>query len=794
MLRVATTIVVSAALSVAARSSASVINEQPFGAYVIGDYVSGLGVGDFNADGFVDLVLDGGSIAYGPTRERLQNPLSTVQGRVLGVVDLNSDGTSDIVLSNFILLGRANALPQIVPLSDAVASQADLVHVVKDGPSQPVQVLYAQWHTFRVATISSDLGVADTYARLGTGLITDLASGDLNGDRHTDVVVTYGEIGQIQIFLGQGNGRFTRLDSIAFPNFPWAAAVWDLDRDGRGELVLAERFSYELAIYRFGQSLRLISRCPLPALPNHISSADLDGDGWLDLYGPSYERSVWIALNDGQGGVRAQQSAPVGAFIETVAAADFDADGHVDLAVAPPLQIAFASGPAAYDFGSRLTRVGYHPRARVGSALVNLQDGGPADLVSLAGGYYTPLTLSFHQLLPDLSAVRYLEFTLAISAEKIRAEDLESDGDIDLVLIPEFCYNPCAVQSYINDGGREFHPGPVSLLDPVEFSDSMNIQLGHFNNDEYADLAAFDHFGKITLFTGQSNASFQPVAELEVPQNYDIFVQDLDGDGRDDILATDLPDVRFHKRVGPFAFAPAVSHKVGTEHDDVVALADMNGDGLSDLIASTAVFAGFGGGNFHSERLFVPSSPLLITDVDGDGDLDYLGAGSLLIWEDGVPIVERPLPAASVNNAAGLTDVDADGLPDLVQAHGSWVGVARARRDLDPLDGLRLLYLGYVYSNYPERSHRFYISAATPQVRRTFDLQLVALPQSDMVWSYSGDEWHLGLSPFSVQATVIRAEPWAFEFWTPELPTYTTSFYLLLRDRTNGEISWVRAR
>lgn len=172
-----------------------------------------------------------------------------------------------------------------------------------------------------------------------------IAQGDLDGDGDPDIVVVGGVDG-FRVFLNDGFGRFIPglRGSAAYPN---CVATGDVDGDGDIDIVVGSGPTVlnAPAVAVFLNRGYGIFDGPIVAstqsVPVDIALADLDGDGDLDVaYAPRgpaepYGRTEILTLvNDGKGGLLRGSAIPVPYYPHTVAAADLDGDGDLDLATA----------------------------------------------------------------------------------------------------------------------------------------------------------------------------------------------------------------------------------------------------------------------------------------------------------------------------------------------------------------------------------------------------------------------------------------------------------------------------
>jgi FG-GAP-like repeat len=180
-----------------------------------------------------------------------------------------------------------------------------------------------------------------------------VTAGDFNGDGKLDLVVTGNTNAALQIALGNGDGTFkTQTLPIAIPASlsPCGAAVGDLNRDGKADLVVTGPGLDTVAVLigngdgtfqpaRTFAVLRLPSEISPTDSDAPIALGDLNGDGILDIA----TASGTILLGDGTGGFPTRKDYVTGAS-GSVMIADYDGDGKAD--------ILFGNGNPLYLSGS----------------------------------------------------------------------------------------------------------------------------------------------------------------------------------------------------------------------------------------------------------------------------------------------------------------------------------------------------------------------------------------------------------------------------------------------------------
>jgi large repetitive protein len=178
----------------------------------------------------------------------------------------------------------------------------------------------------------------------GTGTVS-LTVADLNNDGKLDYVTANQGNNTVGVFLGNGDGTFKAMSSISVACNPVRVAVGDFNGDGKPDLAVSapgcSPGTNGVAILlgngdgTFTAKGTLISTL---ANPESAVVGDFNGDGKLDLAvvdrGASTD-SVFFFFGNGDGTFHTPVSVSLGvlAAANQIVAADFNKDGHLDVAV-----------------------------------------------------------------------------------------------------------------------------------------------------------------------------------------------------------------------------------------------------------------------------------------------------------------------------------------------------------------------------------------------------------------------------------------------------------------------------
>jgi len=618
-----------------------------------------------------------------------------VQGsaRAIASGDVDGDGTPDLVVAH----GEVEGVPESV----------DVVSVLLN-------------------TGGGNFDQARTYS--AGKAQRSVALGDLDGDDWLDIVVTNHASGELRILYNQGDGTFAAPVPVAVAPSPEAAVIADLDGDQKADIAVTDRAAAARVLLNLG-SRTFAAPVSYGAAPDPLLAAAYDSVAAIDFNGDQrpdllVARNARVLMNQGNGTFAAPvtlAAAPGGDGFP----ADFDGDGKTDVGLAGPEGVAIRFSNGDGTFSARSDRA--HPLSTACLPVAADVDGdGDTDVLGAdLFAEEAPLNPAF----PDggrRPTVVSGTLTLALNAgdgsffgetntvvrggaHGIAAADLNGDGRVDLATAAHTKPNGAGFVAYALHEGAGVMSAPVLLASGGLAPSAVGI--GDLNADGRPDLTVCNAGtdaapSNVGVLLASAAGGFAPVKVLDgVPGTTRVFHGRFDADPRPDLLASGEQDTYLIANLGDGNFAPPVR----VEIPNVMHVADFDGDGDTDLVATVGTWAvhvrmNRGDGTFEEPisvavfwrpnwRTFAVSSG----DFDGDGNPDVLvssGLGDILtdpdstgtIFEDaqlsvfpsrgdgtfGEPFVSTPtLPRNARPTTIASGDFDGDGHLDVVAGAGA---------------------------------------------------------------------------------------------------------------------------
>jgi hypothetical protein len=432
---------------------------------------------------FVDVASRAGLVhpsVYGDV-ERKRFIIET-NGAGVAFFDADNDGWVDALVLNGTRLEDGTRVEKAWPPGEAPVSH--LYHNNHDG-------------TFRDVTAASGLSK--------TGWASSVCVGDYDNDGWLDLFITY--YGQNVLYHNRGQGRFE--DVTAEAGLPTTGVRWgsgcsfiDYDRDGKLDLFVANYLSFDLQkAPQPGEGTSCLWKgipvnCGPKGLPTDTNllfhnegggrfrdvsvasgiakvtgrysmtaaAADLDGDGWTDLY-VACDSTAAIYYHNNHDGTFTDLAVPSGVAYDEdgraqagmgLALGDFDGDGLLDL-----FKTHFADDiPALYrnlgrgQFEDVASASGLGVRNRYvewGAGMPDLDNDGRPDLFYATGNVYPEIERHFAQyphkgpkvifrnrdglVFDDVTAASGPGAVAPHSSRGAAFGDFDNDGDLDVLVM-----------------------------------------------------------------------------------------------------------------------------------------------------------------------------------------------------------------------------------------------------------------------------------------------------------------------------------------------------------------------
>jgi hypothetical protein len=511
---------------------------------------------------------------------------------------------------------------------------------------------------------------------LPTGGVDPLsvAVGDFTGRGLSDLVVTNkgfsdGTSRGVSVLLGNGDGTFQAARALDGGPSPFAVAVGDFDGDGTLDLAVThagEEPSHlntvSILLGNGDGTFRQAEDLQVGTDPRSIAVADFNGDGHLDLVtANASSNTVSVLLGNGNGTFRPAVNLPVGSLPDAVAVGNFN--GH--------LGIVTANEPIG-------------------------EDGSVSLLLGNGDGTFQPavtLGLGNAGSRPAARSIAVAALTGNGSADIVTANDSDNGGTVSV---------------FLGNGDGTFQPAVTYPVVTAPFSNPLSLAVGDFHGNGRPDLIVGNvtfgsgrgNLDQLFLFAGNGDGSFQaPVAIDGGMLPIAMAVGHFTSDGNLDLAVANAAggDVTILLGHGHGTFNSAPDFPAGAGAFSIAA-GDFTGTGVLDLVTANtrndtiSILFGKGDGTFQAPVTYatghLPES-VAVADLTGNGIQDIIvasagtgtdGTISVLLGNgDGTfqaPITFDPGLRFFFPKSVAVGEFDGDGLRDLAVSYDGAAGEA----------------------------------------------------------------------------------------------------------------------
>ena len=401
----------------------------------------------------------------------------------------------------------------------------------------------------------------------------------------------------------------------------------DFNGDGLVDLAVANDAGISILLNEFGDFPTNVFSSLAVSGPQHLLAEDFDSDGNLDLAFELPNGQIGVSLGNGDGTLSTVIVSPVGAELYSIAAADFNGDGQLDLA-APALnlqevRILLGNGDGSFSSGSILS--GSLDYRALELTVLDFDDDGNLDL-AWRSRFSDDSILVFGDGTGDFDGIQNI--FVGSGHLGLAAEDTDGDGVSDLAIATTAGRR---INVVFGNSDRSFDNRQLS--NQVHGGTVRNLSFSDIDLDGIADLT-FSSFSDFNVLAGRGDGRFVDVFEYQIGSTDELADFNND-DGALDVYRAFGSTGRTALNNGDGTFPQRVS--VFTQREPAAVLsADFDRDGISDLLI-------FGTNFFHpfSDGVFVFRG-------QADGNFEEVDTGI----------------ARTLLNSGATGDFNGDGLPD----------------------------------------------------------------------------------------------------------------------------------
>ncbi|CAF0957422.1 unnamed protein product [Adineta steineri] len=606
----------------------------------------------------MSIIMNYGNGSFGQQKKYSTGSNSFPTSIVMG--DLNNDNRNDFVITNKqddsigIFLGfDYTSFQNEITYSINNTQGAEAVTVSDFNNDKYLDIAVVYWGSWQLAIFlghsDGNFSLLTIYSTGSNSTPVALVVNDFNKDNHADIAIGYAGSNAIGIFLGFGNGSFSNqvMFSTGIDTEPYSLAVGDLNNDNRTDIVSVNINASNLGIF-IGDGMGNFTLMEtyltgVATQPRAAAIGDINNDGNMDIVVCTYITSaVYVFLGYGNGSFQTQVLYSVGdqSWPTSIILADFNNDSHLDVAVSNyngnNVGILLGLGDGTFD---NVSTYSTGDGARPSSLAVG--DFNNDKVLDIAVPNYGTSTTVILFGFGDGTFLLGTSYSTGegSSPYSIAAGDFNRDGQLDIVVANPNANNVGVFLAY----GRENYAGVIKYRS-ADGSQPQSIALSDFNHDGWLDIVVTNYgIDNIGILFGLGNAIFSPMITYSTGINsspYSIAIADFNHDNHSDIVVTnsETDNIAIFHGYSNGTFALTALYSTGTRSRPyTVTVGDLNSDNYLDIIIANSgtnnifILYGYPNGTFGNETSYplgygsLPYS-IALTDLNQDERMDMVVA------------------------------------------------------------------------------------------------------------------------------------------------------------------------
>ncbi len=663
-----------------------------------------------------------------------QQNIDGINAYAFALVDLDGDGLPELLTtdntSRLVIIYHNLSTPGHVVFGDSFSiyppdfssTSMSITAADMDGDGKP-DIVLTNSADFHEIDLYRNVGQPGTLAfapvfQLNSGSTNGFTIADFDGDGKPDLLATMNTAsGGIDMLLNTstpGNFSFDTVTNL-FPANPYPICTGDIDGDGKLDIIILDRQSNYIDVYRNLSSAGKVSFASLtaysvPSSPANAVIADFDGDGKADIAVNAWGNSVVTVFKNistpGKLSLLPSVNYATGVTIgDLMAAADVDGDGKADLL--------FSTDGKSLE--ALINQVKPSPMIYT----LTPSSGAKGDTVNIRGANLASATAVSFGGTTAASFVVNADQSITATLGNGATGPVQVTNPAGTGTGPNFIYGSIpSVTSFapttgiagtqVTITGKNFDPAPAKNVvyfggaqATVTSASATQLVVTVPTGATYQPITVATHnfVAYSTLpftltFNGDATLDVQSFSKRFTMPGYVVNAADLDGDGNLDLLFMSANNElivarnRGLKDSVAFDANKTIATSLSIRH---IYVADIDADGKPDIVCLTVspnqiiVYRNTSSGSNLSfdAGVALPTGGaeyayLTINDADGDGLPDIVSTGfalqSVIVYHNTTAAGKISFAppvfhyVANASDDAALTDMDGDGKPDFVSS------------------------------------------------------------------------------------------------------------------------------